>query len=98
MTDRRKWQPTVDEAPHTIPKDATVLTAPRERALPEPPDLEPKNPQRVVILRHSVISEVSTHYRLQPLAYFGDGCMHAPLKFGFHLVQLRLQSLCLALS
>jgi hypothetical protein len=24
---------------------------------------------------------------------FGDGIMHAPLKFGFHLVQLRLHSL-----
>src|SRR6267378_1157273 len=30
---------------------------------------------------------------LQPLAYFGDGFMHPSLKFGFHLVQFRLQSL-----
>ncbi len=33
MTDRRQWQPTVEEAPHTSPEDAAVLTAPRRRAM-----------------------------------------------------------------
>src|SRR5206468_6744241 len=46
MTDGRRRQPTVDEAPHAIPKDAAVLAAPRKRAMPEPSHLEPKNPQR----------------------------------------------------
>jgi hypothetical protein len=91
MTDGRHRQPASDEAPHAVPKDATVLTAPRQRAVPEPPYLEPKNPQRVLVPRHTVISDVSTHHRLQPLADFGDGFMHPSLKFGFHLVQLRLQ-------
>src|SRR5713101_3492718 len=72
MTDRRQWQPTVDEAPHTIPKDAAVLAAPRQRAVPEPPHLEPKNPQRVLVPRHAVIPDVPTYYRLQPFAHFGD--------------------------
>src|SRR5207249_6882621 len=40
---------------------------------------------------HPVISDVSTHHRLQPLAQFGDGFVHASLKFGFHPVQLCLQ-------
>src|SRR6266699_1241880 len=93
MTDRRQWQPTVDEAPHTIPKDAAVLAAPRQRAVPEPPHLEPKNPQRVLVPGHSVIPDVPTYHRLQPFALVGDGFVHASLKFGFHLVQLRLQSL-----
>jgi hypothetical protein len=31
MTDRRRRQPAGDEAPHAIPKDATALTAPRQR-------------------------------------------------------------------
>src|SRR5882724_15104 len=31
--------------------------------------------------------------RMQPLTQFRDGSMHASLKFGFHLVQLRLQPL-----
>src|SRR5712664_1573458 len=91
MTDGRQRQPASNEAPHTIPEDAAVLTAPRQRAMPEPPYLEPKNPQRVVVLGHSVISDVSTHHRLQPLAHFGNGFVHASLKLGFHLVQLRLQ-------
>jgi hypothetical protein len=91
MTDGRHRQPASDEAPHAVPEYATVLTAPRQRAVPEPPYLEPKNPQRVLVPRHTVISDVSTHHRLQPRAYFGDGFMHASLKFGFHLVQLRLQ-------
>src|SRR5467141_1435671 len=91
MTDSRQWQPTVNEAPHAIPKHAAFVAAPRQRAMPEPPYLESEDPQRVVVPGHSVISDVSTHHCLQPLAYFGDGFMHPSLKFGFHLVQFRLQ-------
>ena len=36
MTDGRQRQPAGDEAPHAIPQDATVLAAPRQRAMPEP--------------------------------------------------------------
>jgi hypothetical protein len=36
---------------------------------------------------------VSTHNRPQPLALLGDGFVHASLKLGFHLIQLRLQPL-----
>src|SRR5258707_7722956 len=93
MTDDRHRQPAVDEAPHAIPKVATVLTAPRQRAMPEPSHLEPKDPQRSLVQGHSVVPDVPTHHRLQPLAHFGDGFGHASLKFGFHLVQLRLQPL-----
>src|SRR5882762_7507290 len=92
MTDGRHRKPASDEAPHAIPKDAAFLAAPRKRAMPEPPHLKPKDPQRVVVLGHSVIPDVSTHHRLQPLAYFGDGFMHPSLKFGFHLVQFSLQT------
>src|SRR5882672_2081647 len=93
MTDDRQRQPAFDEAPHAIPKDAAVLAAPRQRAVPEPPHLEPKNPQRVLVPGHAVIPNVPTYHRLQPFALVGDGFVHASLKFGFHLVQLRLQSL-----
>jgi len=46
MTDDRYGQPAVDKAPHAIPKNAAILAAPRQRAVPEPPHLEPKEPQR----------------------------------------------------
>ena len=36
MTDGKRWQPAVDKTPHTIPKDAAVLAAPRKRALRAP--------------------------------------------------------------
>jgi hypothetical protein len=91
MTEVRHRQPASDEAPHAIPKDAAGLAAPRQRAVPEPPYLEPENRQRVLVPRHPVIPDVSSHHRLQPLAYFGDGFMHPALKFGFRLVQFRLQ-------
>ncbi len=89
MTDGRRRQPARDEAPHAIPKHAALVAAPRQRAMPEPPYLESKDPQRVVVLGHSVISVVPTHHRLQPLAQFGF--VHASLKFDLHRVQLRLQ-------
>src|SRR6266851_7460622 len=91
MTDGRQRQPASDEAPHTLPEDASVLATPRQRTMPEPSHLEAKKSQRRVVHGHSVIPEVPTHHRLQPLALFGDGFVHTTLKFGFHLVQLRLQ-------
>src|SRR5258708_7525657 len=93
MTEDRRRQPAFDEARHAIPKDAAVLAAPRQRAVPEPPHLEPKNPQRVLVPGHAVIPNVPTYHRWQPFALVGDGFVHASLKFVFHLVQLRLQSL-----
>jgi hypothetical protein len=91
MTDRRRWQPASDEAAHAIPKNAAVLAPPRQRAMPKPTDSESKKHQRRFVHGHSIVSEVSTHNRQQPLALFGNGGMHASLKFGFHLIQLRLQ-------
>jgi len=91
MTDSRQGQPAGDETPHTSPQDSAVLTAPRQRAMPEPAYPESKERQRRLVHGHSVILEVSTHHRLQPVTLFGDGFMHPSLKFGFHLVQLRLQ-------
>src|SRR6266404_5050222 len=91
MTDHRHRQPTVDQAPHTIPQDVAVLAAARQRTLTEPPYLESKEPQRRSVHGHPVISVVTPHHRLQPLAQFGNGFVHAPLKLGFHLIQLRLQ-------
>src|SRR5580658_1412950 len=91
MTYRRPRQPASDQAPHALPENAAVLTAPRQRAMPEPSHLEPKGPQRVLVQGHSVVPNVSTHHRLQPLAQFGDGFVHPSLKLGSHLVQLRLQ-------
>src|SRR5882762_2557594 len=70
---------------------AAFVAAPRQRAMPEPPYLESKDPQRVVVLGHSVIADVSTHHRLQPFALVEDGFVHPSLKLGFHLVQFRLQ-------
>src|SRR5205085_4178978 len=91
MADGRQRQPASDEAPHTVPEDASVLATSRQRTMPEPSHLEAKKSQRRVIHGHSVIPEMPTHHRLQPLALFGDGFVHAPPKLGFHLVQFRLQ-------
>src|SRR6266849_4530716 len=91
MTDGRRRKPASDEAPHAIPKHAAFVAAPRQRSMPEPPYLESKEIQRRLVHGHPVVTDVSTHHRLQPLAYFGNGFMHPSLKFGFHLVQLRLQ-------
>src|SRR5947207_12229298 len=76
MTDGRHRQPASDAAPHAIPEDAAVLAAPRKSAMPKPSYLESKKSQRRVVQGHSVIPDVSTHHRLQPLALFGDGFVH----------------------
>jgi hypothetical protein len=86
MTDGRPGQPASDQRPHAVPEDATVLAAPRQRAVPEPAHWEPKSPQRGGVQGHSAVPDVSSHRRLQPLAQLGDGGVHASLKFGSHLV------------
>src|SRR6266404_2660892 len=91
MTDRRQRQPASDEAPHSVPENPAVLAPPRQRAMPIPTDSESKHRQRRLVLGHSVVAKVSTHNRPQPLALLGDGFVHASLKLGFHLIQLRLQ-------
>jgi hypothetical protein len=93
MTDRRQRQPASDEAPHTIPTNTAVLAPPRPRAMPIPADSESKQRQRRLVHGHSVVAKVSTHNRPQPLAWLEDGFVHASLKLGFHLIQLRLQPL-----
>src|SRR5439155_22771799 len=64
MTDRSRRQPASDEAPHAMPKHAAFVATPRKRAMPEPPYLEPKNPQRVLVLTHTVIPDAATYHRL----------------------------------
>ena len=80
VTDSKKRQPAVDEAPHAFPEDATVLAAPRQRAMPESSYLKPKQRQRRCVHGHAVVPDVPTHHYLQPLTQFGDGFVHAPLK------------------
>jgi hypothetical protein len=91
MTDASGRQPVLDQSAHPVPVYAAILTPPRERAMPEPADLEPKRVQRRAVGRHPVVPDVSTHNRPQPLAHFRDGVVHASFEFGFHLAQLRLQ-------
>src|SRR5216684_1251064 len=93
MTDASRGQPAVNEPPHPVPEDSTVLAAPRQHAVPAPADLEPKHGQRWAVHGHAVVTDVSTNNRAQPLAYCRDGVVHASLELCCHLSQLRLQTL-----
>ena len=93
MTDASRRQPAVDEPPHPVPGDAAVLASSRQRAMPEPADLEPEQVQRRAVHGHAVVADVSTDHRAQPRAHCGNGVVHASSEFGFHRAQLRLQPL-----
>jgi hypothetical protein len=71
MTSAGGRQPAVDQAPHPVPKHSGFLAVPQERAMPEPTYLKPKRIQCRAVGRHSVITNVSTYNRPQPLAHFG---------------------------
>jgi hypothetical protein len=49
--------------------------------------------QRRAVHGHSVIADVSTHHRPQPLAHFRDGVVQTSLQFGSHRLDLRLPPL-----
>jgi len=93
MTHAGRRQPAVDEPPHPVPAYAAVLAPSRQRAMPEMADLEPKDVQRVAVRGHTVIADVPSDDRAQPCADCGDGVVHAPSEFGFHRIQLCLQTL-----
>ena len=81
------------EPPHPIPEDTTSLAATRQRAVPEPADLEPEQMQRRVIHRHPIITKMAADNGSQPFTYLRNGIMHPSLELGLDLTQLRLQPL-----
>src|SRR5207302_2400715 len=91
MVGANEWQPAVDQPPHPGPKDTSVLATPRKGVMPEPPHSEPEEGERRAVHGHSVIAEVSTHDRVQPLPHIRNGIVPKSLKLGFHLAQLRFQ-------
>jgi len=83
----------IDQAPHPAPGNTAILATVRQRPMPEPAYLKAEQIQRVAVHGHSVIADMSTHHRPQPLACVLNGGVHAQLPFGFHRVQLRLHPL-----
>jgi hypothetical protein len=86
-------QPTFYQASHSIPTDVAVLAAARERLVPKQACPKSERAQRGAVHGHSVIADVSTNDRPQPLTYFRDGVVHASSEFVFYLPQLRLHPL-----
>src|SRR5437899_12104340 len=43
MTNARSGQPPLDKPAHPLPGDVPCMTAPRQRAVPEPADLQPEH-------------------------------------------------------
>src|SRR5437867_6709183 len=72
MTYARRGQPPLDEPAHPLPGDVPCVTAPRERAVPEPAHLEPKHGDRRAVHGHPVVTSVPTHNLTQPCAHHGD--------------------------
>src|SRR6266849_796541 len=91
MMDARRGQPAVNNPPHAVPAHAAVLTAPRQRAMPEPDHMEPEQAECRAVHGNTVVSVVSLDHRAQPLTHLRDGVVHASLELGFHLAQLGLQ-------
>src|SRR6058998_1873090 len=93
MTYARRGQPPLDEPAHPLPGDVPCVTAPRERAVPEPAHLEPKHGDRRAVHGHPVVTSVPTHNLTQPCAHHGDRLVQPSLQLGFHLTELRLHPL-----
>src|SRR5881396_3672415 len=93
MTYARRGQPPLDEPAHPLPGDVPCVTAPRERAVPEPAHLEPKHGDRRAVHGHPVVTSVPTHNLTQPCAHHRDRLVQPSLQLGFHLTELRLHPL-----
>src|SRR5258708_35585301 len=72
MTSAGGRQPAVDQAPHPVPEHSGFLTAPQDRAMPEPTYSEPKRVQRPALESNSLLTNASTHAGPTPLTHFRD--------------------------
>ena len=93
MTNARRGQPPLDEPAHPLPGDVPCVTAPRQRAVPEPAHLKPNMPYAPGRSWAPRSSGCAHHNLAQPCAHRGDRVVPAPPKLGLHLAQLRLQPL-----
>src|ERR1700739_4276652 len=73
VTGAGRGQPAVNQPLHAVPRDAAALTATRQRAMPQPADLEPPQEERVAVHGNSVVTDMPSDYRAQPSALLRDG-------------------------
>ena len=85
---RWSWQPAVKQTVHALPRQARLLAATPERAVPVATNMITKRTQRRQVRRHTVITIVSRHHRPQPLAHFSHALVHSFAKFRFDSLQL----------
>ena len=93
VTNARGGQPPLDEPAHPLPGDVPCMTAPCQRAVPEPADPEPEQGYRWAVHGHAVVADVPTHDLTEPCTHHWDWVVQTPPKLGFDLAQLRLQPL-----
>src|SRR6266851_4400704 len=91
VTDADRRPPAINQPPHAVPEDPAVLTTSRQRAMPEPARVEPKQVERRSVHGHPVVADVSLDHRAQPLTHLRDRVVHASPEFGGDLTQLSLQ-------
>src|SRR6185436_17993368 len=80
--------PAVKHSVHALPRQARLLAATPERAVPVATNMITKRTQRRQVRRHTVITIVSRHYRPQPIAHFSHALVHSFAKFRFDRLQL----------
>jgi len=73
MTDAGRRQPAVNEPLHPVPVNPASLATSRQRAVPVPTHLKPKQVKRLIVHRDPIVADVSRDHRAQPLAHFRDG-------------------------
>src|SRR5215213_9489228 len=91
MKDPRFREVVVGQLRHPAPQGVVGLTAPPERAPPEPDDLGPEVAECRVVGRHGVVGEEAPDNLRQPAALFGDGLVPPPSQFLLDLPELRPQ-------
>ena len=93
MADMGRRKPSADQPLHTLPLDTSLLAPPFECVMPEVTDREAEVSQCVPVARHSEVSEMPTHDRLQPLADVRNRVMHSPPQLDLDPLQRRLHAL-----
>src|SRR4030095_7233379 len=89
ITMARGGHPPLDEPAHPLPGDVPCVTAPRQRAVPEPAHPEPEQGDGRAVHGHPVVPGVPTDNLTQPCPHLRDRVVQAPPPLTFPLLRPR---------
>jgi hypothetical protein len=88
VMDPRRWQPSVDQSVHPLPRKPRLLAPSPQRPKPVSCYMKSERRQRLRVRRHTVVPIMPFNHSLQPFTYLRHRLVHSSSQSRFDLLQL----------